>query len=137
MAEACLDSSSNPSTPKFSHRSLPPTVNNGLNIMGSVGAPDYLAQALRRMNSTDSASSVGSNSLSPMNANGLNLSVPRAIGMGSSSFIQTQLDNVFINSNNDSNYNNSNVNSNNNSTILSSSGSTMDLSNATVSWALG
>lgn len=60
MAEACLDSNSNPSTPKFSHRTYPPGLNsNGI----SGGAPDYLAQALRRMNSVESVSSVGSNLL--------------------------------------------------------------------------
>ena len=136
MAEACLDSSSTPSTPKFSHRSLPSTL-----MMGGVGAPDYLAQALRRMNSADSVSSVGSNCVSPMNSNGLSLSVPRAIGMGSTSFVQTQSDNIFINSNNDNNNDNNNnsnnVSSNANSTNLSSTGSNMDLTNATVSWALG
>ena len=89
MAEACLDSNSNPSTPKFSHRTFPP----GLTGLSNSNAPDYLAQALRRMNSTDSVSSVGSNSYqSGSNGNGLSnggnncviLSVPRGIGPSSS-----------------------------------------------------
>ena len=75
------------------------------------GVPDYLAQALRRMNSTDSVSSVGSNtvsvtnSLSPMNLTGSSLSAPRGFGIGSS-FLQSQLETVFLNSNINNNDNN-------------------------------
>ena len=68
MAEACLDSNSNPSTPKLSHRTFPPGLNGGMGVMSNVNAPDYLALALRRMNSTDSNSSVGTSSASANNS---------------------------------------------------------------------
>lgn len=61
MAEACLDSNSNPSTPKLSHRTFPPGLQNvGGATLGGFGGPDFLGQALRRFNSIDSTSSIGS-----------------------------------------------------------------------------
>lgn len=69
MAEACLDSNSNPSTPKFSHRTYPPGLNavGPTGGLGGFGGPDFLGQALRRFTSIDSNSSIGSGpSQSPM-----------------------------------------------------------------------
>ena len=82
MAEACLDS--NPSTPKFSHRSFSSSLSGSIGGMNGSSLPDYLGQALRRMNSTDSISSIGSSreilsSINPSVA-GLSLSAPRGYG---------------------------------------------------------
>jgi hypothetical protein len=83
MAEACLDSNSNPSTPKFSHRSFHSGSSGGMGPVAGGNTPDYLAQALRRMNSTDSVSSIGS-SRDPLSSlpigSGLSLSAPRGYG---------------------------------------------------------
>ena len=84
MAEACLDS--NPSTPKFSHRSFSSSLSGSIGGMNGSSLPDYLGQALRRMNSTDSISSIGSSReiISSINVNptvtGLSLSAPRGYG---------------------------------------------------------
>lgn len=82
MAEACLDS--NPSTPKFSHRSFSSSLSGSMGGMNGSSLPDYLGQALRRMNSADSISSIGSSreivsSINPAVA-GLSLSAPRGYG---------------------------------------------------------
>ena len=86
MAEACLDSNSNPSTPKFSHRSFSSSLSGSIGMISGGGGTDYLAQALRRMTSSDSVSSIGSSrdamsSITPMGPGlSLSLSVPRGYG---------------------------------------------------------
>mmetsp|Transcript_31296 Transcript_31296/g.29836 ORF Transcript_31296/g.29836 Transcript_31296/m.29836 type:complete len:640 (+) Transcript_31296:145-2064(+) len=88
MAEACLDSNSNPSTPKFSHRTFPPGLPNvGGSTLGGFGGPgpDFLGQALRRFTSIDSTSSIGStqtSSISPMAGVNGSLLGPRVFGTG-------------------------------------------------------
>jgi hypothetical protein len=86
MAEACLDSNSNPSTPKFSHRSFSSSLSGSIGMISGGAGTDYLAQALRRMTSSDSVSSIGSSrdamsSITPMGSGlSLSLSAPRGYG---------------------------------------------------------